>query len=398
MAARNFEDFIYDGLNYEAAMAAYQAQFASSSNQSWNISSDPDIEHALRARQEFYRSQESLRERYTPQQLQSLGLSPLSGSPLGGTPYIQSLRETAPHSTRNTPFQSNRTTPFQSPPPQQQSPFPPPQQQWATPTPNPSSRQSPMTPAGRRSSGGSGGGSGSGQGSRSRRSRGGGGSCCFGGGNTNSPPVSPLPGSPPLPPVAEDEDHDRPRPDAHGFYYRVHRGEVDLGTQAGRAFRTHLNNLIHSTYQNCFIKWKQLDPANLDYIDASLDLHYPNPAGHKYSRQWMEDHVKQFLKNKKSSTRRAARKAFEDPDHNHRPGQVHDIEWETTMAERYNEHASGQRSHSQQRDARARQTPTHYGSGGKKAWKDKYVSNIYFYLIKLYSFHVKYEFKLNFFY
>ena len=374
---RTLEEFLFDGLSYEDATAAYHAQFAGSSNPSnWNISSDPDVERALRARQEFYRSQESLIGRYTPQQLQSLGLSPLSGSPFGGTPYVQSIRETAPHSTlpsqRNTPFQSNRTTPFQS---QQASPFHP--QQWSTPTPNPTSQPSGESSGHRRSSGGSGGGSGSGQGSRSRRSRGGGGSCCFGGGNTDSPPISPLPASPPLPAVAEDEDHDRPSPDAQGFYYRVHRGEVDLGTQAGKAFRTHLNSLIHSTYQNCFTKWRQQDPSNLDYIDASLDLRYPNPPGHKYSRQWMEDHVKHFLKNKISSTRRAAGKAFEDPDHNHRPGQVHDIEWETAMAEKYNEHASGQRAHSQQRDARARQTPTHYGSGGKKAWKDKFVSNIY---------------------
>ena len=73
--------------------------------------------------------------------------------------------------------------------------------------------------------------------------------------------------------------------------------------------------------------------------------------------------------------RRAARRQRESPEHNHRPGQVHDIEWQKAMAELLEEDAAGVgRRHAQQRDARARQTPTHYGSGGKAAWKDKYVS------------------------
>ena len=45
------------------------------------------------------------------------------------------------------------------------------------------------------------------------------------------------------------------------------------------------------------------------------------------------------------------------------------------MAELLEEDAAGVgRRYAQQRDAKARQTPTNYGSGGKAAWKDKYVS------------------------
>ena len=44
------------------------------------------------------------------------------------------------------------------------------------------------------------------------------------------------------------------------------------------------------------------------------------------------------------------------------------------MVDLREEDAAGGRRHVQQRDARARQMPTHYGSGGKATWKDKYVS------------------------
>ena len=73
---RTVDEFIFDGLNYEAAMEAYNAQFTGDAGRSsfgWFTSavnppaSDLDVERALRARQEFFQSQESLLTRYTPQ-------------------------------------------------------------------------------------------------------------------------------------------------------------------------------------------------------------------------------------------------------------------------------------------------------------------------------------------
>ena len=191
-------------------------------------------------------------------------------------------------------------------------------------------------------------------------------------GGTHSPPDSPIHLGLPH----EDEDHNTPPPDARGMLYQVHRGGLlDLGNSQARYFRLYLNNLIHSTYLDCFERWSNNDPELLNYVESCLHLQYPNPENHKFSRQWLESHVKTFLRNKRSSVRRAARRQRESPKHNHRPGQVHDIEWQKAMAELLEEDAAGVgRRYAQQMDARARQTPTHYGSGGKATWKDKYVS------------------------
>ena len=368
------EDFMANGMSYEDAVAAFHAQQQSSpfgwfreavgaSSYGTPVPPDPDLERALRAQREFMSSQQSLLGRYTPAQLAAYGLSSQFSTPFGGSPYVQSVPPTAPPSSlpsqRPSPLSSQRPSPLSS------------HRSTPNPSPHPSPRPYDRSEERRRSSSQQQGGThGSSSGSRrgSRGSRGSG-SCCFGGGGTNSPPVSPLPTP------AESEDHDIPPADAHGLYYHVHRGgDVDLGTVAGRRFWTHLNNLIHSTYQDCFISFKKQDPDHLNYIETCMHMRFPNPPGQEFSRQWLEEHVKQFLKNKKSSTRRAALKQVEDPVHNHRPGQIHDQEWEKAMAEKEVERVAGTRAHAQQRDARARQTPTHYGSGGKAAWKDKYVS------------------------
>lgn len=52
---------------------------------------------------------------------------------------------------------------------------------------------------------------------------------------------------------------------------------------------------------------------------------------------------------------------------------MHDQEWTFAMEE-----IARGRITTQQQEARARQTPTHWGSGGKAAWKDKYVSTLFF--------------------
>ena len=281
-----------------------------------------------------------------------MGLSPLSGSPYGGTPYggtpyVHSVAPTAPPST----LPSQRPTPYGS----------------RVPTPLSSTQPSPTRRGGsyaprRRSSGG--GASGGTQAPR-RRS---GGSCCFGSSSTDSPPISP-----PVALPVDDEDVDAPQPDAYGYYYRLNRDqEVDFGTERGKAFRSYLNNLIHSTYQNCFITFKYQDPSHLDYIEAAMHMRYPNPGGERFSTQWLSSHIMHFLNNKKSGCRKAAKKQVKDPNHNYRPGQVHDREWDIAMDEKREELATGSSRYAQQKAARAGQTPTHYGSGGKAAWKDKF--------------------------
>ena len=62
---------------------------------------------------------------------------------------------------------------------------------------------------------------------------------------------------------------------------------------------------------------------------------------------------------------------MKNPNHNYRPGQVHDKEWDIAMEEKREELAIGNVRYAQQKAARAGQTPTHYGSIGKVAWKDK---------------------------
>lgn len=366
-----------EGMCYADALSAYNNQ-RPPSEFGWfrdavgasPVIDDPALQAAVRAREEYERQMSSIFGRFSPAQLQAAGLSPLpspyGGTPYGGTPFLQSVPPTAPPSTlpsaQASPFPSYRYSPLQGTPNLSQRP-----------TPNTSAQPSAQaSPIRRRSSTGSGSGSGSGS-RRSRRGSGGGG-CCFGGGGTYSPPVSPA-FEPGLGTVHEDEDHDMPEPDAHMMYYQIHRGgEVDLGSAQGRNLRLYLNNLIHSTYQNCFIKFRDQSIDHLNYIETSMHMQYPNPEGHQFSRQWLESHVKTFLKNKKSSVRRAAKAQCGSPTRNHRPGQVHDQEWEFAMAEAEVASTGGQTPNTQQRQARAGQTPTHYGSGGKQAWKDKYVS------------------------
>ena len=55
------------------------------------------------------------------------------------------------------------------------------------------------------------------------------------------------------------------------------------------------------------------------------------------------------------------------------------------MGELEDERAAGARAHSRQVQARAQQMPTHYGSGGKAAWKDKFVNIIVCELILFYK-------------
>ena len=55
-----------------------------------------------------------------------------------------------------------------------------------------------------------------------------------------------------------------------------------------------------------------------------------------------------FFKNKRSSVRRAAKRTFESGDHNYRPGNVHDKEWDKAMGELEDERAAGARAHTGQ--------------------------------------------------
>ena len=58
---RSMQDFMDDGMSYEDAVAAYNAQVPPRRSSSWftdtmSASSDPDIERALRAQQEWIQS------------------------------------------------------------------------------------------------------------------------------------------------------------------------------------------------------------------------------------------------------------------------------------------------------------------------------------------------------
>ena len=109
---------------------------------------------------------------------------------------------------------------------------------------------------------------------------------------------------------------------------------MDLGSRLGKVFRRHLNQLIHSTYQDCFDSFKDQDPTSLScYIHTTMLIRFPNPQGHHFSRQWLEEYVKNFLRNKKSSVQRATKRNFESPNHNYRPGNVHIEEWDKAMGE-----------------------------------------------------------------
>ena len=77
-------------------------------------------------------------------------------------------------------------------------------------------------------------------------------------------------------------------------------------------------------------------------------MRFPNPEGHDFLRQWLEEYEKTFLKNKRSSVRRAAKRTFESVDHNYRPGNVHDEEWDKAMGELEDERAAGARAHTGQ--------------------------------------------------
>lgn len=320
------------------------------------VSPDPDVQRALEAREEYARSTQALMGRFSSQQLASMGLpSPASSTPYGMSPQLQSLNPTAPPSTvpsqQGTPNTSQRWVPT------------------SETTPNLSTRTTPLgTPLSHSSRRRESGGTTSGR-QRARRSSRGGGGCCFGGGGTDSgPETDDVIYS--RTPNYESEDHDAPLPNDGGLYYVVKRdGGVDMGNSQGITFRTHLRSLIHSTLQNCFLEWEQQDSNDVDYIQGALQARFPNPRGRCFTREWLEGEIKNFLRNKRSTVRRAAREQRANPRQNKRGANMHDAEWQFAL----DEIDSGVDSR-QQREARARQRPTHWGSGSKAAWKDKYVS------------------------
>ena len=94
----------------------------------------------------------------------------------------------------------------------------------------------------------------------------------------------------------------------------------------------------------------------MSYIQTTMLMRFPNPEGHDFSRKWLEEYVNNFFKNKRSSVRRAAKQTYESRDHNYRPGNVHDEEWDKAMGELEDERAAGARAH----------TPTGAGRGRRK--------------------------------
>lgn len=216
---------------------------------------------------------------YTPQQLAAFGLSQGATPPYSLTLQLQSLAPTAPPSTLPSQLPSLNVL---SPPHPRQQAGPIPRQQQAN--------------------------------RRSSRGGGGGGGCYFGGGARSSSDEEDIPPLAATPIPADSEDHDAPEPDASGLYYRVRRGgEVDFGSSRGRVFRFHLKSLIHSSYQFSFEKFDNNDPALLEYIHSTMHARFPNPYGDRFSKEWLTTYVAKFLKNKKSTIRRAVKEQLRYP-------------------------------------------------------------------------------------
>ena len=74
---------------------------------------------------------------------------------------------------------------------------------------------------------------------------------------------------------------------------------------------------------------------------ASLHLCYPNIVGERFSFKWLSAHINQLLNNKKFGYQKAAKKQVKNPNHNYRPGQVHDREWDIVLEEKREELAIG---------------------------------------------------------
>ena len=317
------------------------------------VPEDPDILRALQMQQEYARSKQSLLGRYTPQQLAQYGLSSQASTPGQQTPWSQFYGETAPQSTQQTANPTPDTSTFPSPIRARQEireiqpQDPQATQQEAT------QQYSPVNRVHRRAR---------------RTSRGGGGGfCCFGGGGSQ------LGESSPDLTAHEDEDNDPIMPDTEGMVYKVRRnGEVDLGSPSGKLLRRSVRVLAHSTYNDCWTPYGRYPIDLVKYMEETLHLRYANPEGKRFSRKWLEQQIRDHLKNKKSTIMKNAREQVQNRDRNFRAATYHDGEWEYALEKAERERVTGVREHQQQVDARARQSPTHYGSNTKQAFKDKY--------------------------
>ena len=82
-----------------------------------------------------------------------------------------------------------------------------------------------------------------------------------------------------------------------------------------------------------FEKFKNNDPALLDYIESTMHARFPNPYGDRFSKQWLTTYTKKFLSNKKETIQRAVKDQIRFPGQNKRGGNVHDVEWEFALDE-----------------------------------------------------------------
>ena len=135
-----------------------------------------------------------------------------------------------------------------------------------------------------------------------------------------------------------------------------------------------MRQLTTSTYKNNFLKWEEQRPKNYEYIVGVLHQRFPNPPGYRFSDDWARKKIRSFLNNKRSRIRRQAREAVASNNTSRLPpGGVHSMEWKYALKEIHDGIQFPQQRAAHQSQLR-RFGATHWGSGGKDAWKFRFVS------------------------
>ncbi len=341
-----------------------------------SISDDPQLRAALEMQAQYERSMGALFRSYSRSELERAGFS--LNSPPMSSPILSSVPPSAPATTQptpiptapntrqvspdNTPSHTHTTsrsrgfTEVSSPPPSNRS-------RHSFDFSGGSGQRRSLTGSGSRALGKSGGSSGqrrSSTGSGSRASGEGGG--CFGA----------CFGSACIPDDEEDE------PDEQGLFYVLsdETGGPYLD-ERGTNVVNQMRELTSTTYKNSFIKWEDQKPRLFNYVIGVLHQRFPNPEAYRFSDDWAKKSIRTFLNNKRSRIRRLANKAVEDGNEDRLlPTRVHRDEWKYAMREiKEGVHFPQQAvAHASQL---ARYGATHWGRGGKEAWKVRFVSVLF---------------------
>lgn len=182
--------------------------------------------------------------------------------------------------------------------------------------------------------------------------------------------------------IPDDIDNE---PNEQGLYYDVSNdtGGPHLDTR-GNNVDNQLRQLTISTYKNSFIDLAKQKPKHYDYIVGVLHSWFPNPPGYRFSDAWAKSRITRILNNKRSRIRRAAREAVAaNNERRMLPGGVHQAEWKFALKEIQDGVQFPQQKAAHQAQLR-KYGATHWGSGGKDAWKARFVSVTF--SIKFYSY------------